>query len=422
MTLFTTSRAPSWQTWLPLLAVFALPFGRSVELFVLIMAMIGIYDLITDHSHIRTSKGLKLFSLFFLCFWIPALLSLPDAVNLNHSAANVFGMLRFYFAGLFIVNRIADYKSHLWLATGIGLVMVFWSLDGWLQLIFGYDLFGIPPFSNDRISGVFGSNPKLGLMIIPFFAVAIVALKQKIGIYLGLIMALLIISIVLLGGNRAAWVSLITITILWVTLFRPKNFVLSRRSLIAIFVGISLMAIAVINTAQFQTRLNLSLIAFKGGYAAINDASADRLSVWTTALRVFEAHPVNGVGARGFRYAYPDYANKDDLWVNFSLPREQQTGQTHAHQILLEFMTDTGCIGLIGYFIALGILFIKWRPIARSQSNQIGTAYLISLMAVLFPINTHLSFFSSNWGQVIWFLVALTISALMMDTANSVEK
>lgn len=49
-------------------------------------------------------------------------LSLPDVVNLNHSATNVFGMLRFYFSGLFVVNRIADYKSYLWLATGIGLV------------------------------------------------------------------------------------------------------------------------------------------------------------------------------------------------------------------------------------------------------------------------------------------------------------
>ena len=85
-------------------------------------------------------------------------------------------------------------------------------------------------------------------------------------------------------------------------------------------------------------------------------------------------------------------------------------------------MTDTGGIGLIGYFIALGILFIKWRPITRSQSNQIGTAYLISLMAVLFPLNTHLSFFSSDWGQVVWFLVALTISALIMNTSNLVEK
>ncbi len=413
MTLFTPFRAPSWHSWLPLLAVIALPFGRSVELFVLIMAMIGIYDLIKDHSHIRSSKGFKLFSLFFLCFWIPALLSLPDAVNLNHSATNVFGMLRFYFAGLFIINRITDYKSHLWLATGIGLVMVFWSLDGWVQLIFGHDVFGLPAFTDIHISGIFGSNGKLGLIIIPFFAVAIVALRQKIGTYLSLVMALLLISAILLSGSRASWVSLLTMGLLGLTLFRPQNFVLSPKNLVVGLIGLLLMGIAVINTHQFQSRLNLSTVAFNGGYNAINSASSNRLPLWTGALRMFEANPINGVGARGFRYAYPDYANKDDIWVDFSLPREQQMGQLHAHQIVLEFMTDTGCIGLIGYFIALGILFIKWRPIARSQPNQIGTAYLISLMAVLFPINTHLSFFSSDWAQVIWFLVALCVSAMV---------
>jgi O-antigen ligase len=412
MTLFTPFRAPSWHSWLPLLAVIALPFGRSVELFVLIMAMIGIYDLIKDHSHIRSSKGLKLFSLFFLFFWIPALLSLPDAVNLNHSATNVFGMLRFYFAGLFIINRITDYKSHLWLATGIGLVMVFWSLDGWVQLIYGQDVFGLPG-DGVHISGIFGRNLKLGLMIIPFFAVAIVALRQKIGTYLSLVMVLLLISAILLSGSRASWVSLLTMGLLWLTLFRPQNIVISRKNMITSLVGVLLMGIAVLNSPQFQSRVNASAVAFNGGYTAINDASSGRLPLWTGALRMFEANPINGVGARGFRYAYPDYANKDDIWVDFSLPREQQMGQLHAHQIVLEFMTDTGCIGLIGYFIALGILFIKWRPIAISQSNQIGTAYLISLMAVLFPINSHLSFFSSDWAQVIWFLVALCVSAMV---------
>lgn len=421
MTLFTPFRAPSWHPWLPLLAVIALPFGRSVELFVLIMAIIGVYDLIKDHHHIRSSKGLKFFSIFFLCFWIPALLSLPDAVNLNHSAANVFGMLRFYFAGLFIVNRIADYKSHLWLATGIGMVIVFWSLDGWVQLIFGRDVFGLP---NDglHISGIFGPNLKLGLMIIPFIAVSIIALRQKIGTYLSLVMGLLMISAILISGSRASWLSLLIIGLLWLTLFRPKNIVLSRKNIIIGLVGMLLMGIAVINSEQFQSRLNASTIAFNGGYAAINKASSERLPLWTAALRMFEANPINGVGARGFRYAYPDYANKDDIWVNFSLPREQQTGQTHAHQIALEFMADTGCIGLVGYLIALGSLFVKWRPIAKSQPTLIGTAYLVSLMAVLFPINTHLSFFSSDWGQVVWFLVALTISALMMNTSKVVTK
>ena len=299
MTLFTEFRAPSWHSWLPLLAVIALPFGRSVELFVLIMAMIGIYDLIKDHSHIRSSKGLKLFSLFFLCFWIPALLSLPDAVNLNHSAANVFGMLRFYLAGLFIINRIADYKSHLWLATSIGLVMVFWSLDGWVQLISGQDVFRLPAVDASHISGIFGPNLKLGLMIIPFFAVAIVALRQKTDTYLSLVMALLLISAILISGSRASWLSLLTMGLLWLTLFRPQNIVISRKNIIFGLVGVLLMGIAVINSPQFQSRVNASTVAFNGGYTAINDASSGRLPLWTGAYVCLRLTPSTALVREG---------------------------------------------------------------------------------------------------------------------------
>ncbi len=87
-----------------------LPFDRSVEVFVLIMAMIGSYDLLKNTNELRQSLRFKLFNYFFLCFWIPALISLVDAVNFLHSSENVLEMLKFYFAAIFIINRLTDYK------------------------------------------------------------------------------------------------------------------------------------------------------------------------------------------------------------------------------------------------------------------------------------------------------------------------
>ena len=43
----------------------------------------------------------------------------------------------------------------------------------------------------------------------------------------------------------------------------------------------------------------------RGTESAVDAASAGRLSIWRTALAMWHAHPLTGVGVRGFRYAYP---------------------------------------------------------------------------------------------------------------------
>lgn len=415
MVSFKFLKSAGWAPWLPLLAVIALPFGRSVELFVLIMAVIGLNDLIRNHNNIRQSFGLKAFTIVFICFMAPALLSLPDAFDFKYSSTSMIGVPRFYFCGLFIINRITDYKAHLWLATGIGCALAFWGVDAWLQQLTGYDLFGLPPFSSARISGIFSDNAELGLMIIPFLGVAIAAFKERVNVYTSVIFALLSVSVILISGDRAAWVSLFAMAVFGILLFRPKGFNFTRKHFLISISGIVLMAVAVFNTPQFQTRLDNSLIGFSGGYESVNTASSFRLPIWNVALEMFADHPINGVGVRSFRYAYPDYALPDDIFVDKALPREQQTGAYQAHQIVLEFLAEMGIIGIVGFMAAMWILFVKWYPIVRSQQSALASGYLISLMAIFFPINSHLSSFSSSWAQVIWLLAALCVSAMTIE-------
>jgi O-antigen ligase len=409
--------------WLPLLAVIALPFGRSVEVFVVIMAIIGGYDLLKNTNELRQSQGFKLFSYFFLCFWIPALVSLFDAVNFSHSSENVLGMLRFYFAAIFIINRLTDYKSHLWLATGIGSVILFWCVDAWLQLATGFNVFGFPPFSPSRISGVFGESARLGLTIIPFLAIAITAYNERINVIAAIFITGLATTTILISGDRSAWISLLALSLLFLTLFRPQAFYFSRKS---IFTGLTVIIVGtllVFNTPQFQTRLNDSLTGLSADYESINTASSSRLPIWETALKMFVDNPINGVGVRSFRYAYPSYANPDDPFIDFSLPKEKQQGQTHAHQLILEFLSDTGLIGLIGYFVAIWLVIAIWRPLSYRIPNQnLSKGYILSLLAILFPINSHLSFFSSSWAQIIWFIAALSISSMTLKDKNQIKE
>jgi len=60
------------------------------------------------------------------------------------------------------------------------------------------------------------------------------------------------------------------------------------------------------------------------------------------------------VGPRGFRYIVDDYIAIDDEYYISVVARRA----THPHQIVLEIMTETGIIGVIGYLLFF-ILILK---------------------------------------------------------------
>jgi O-antigen ligase len=411
-----TINLQSWTAWavlLPLLAVFVEPFGRLVEVPVIIMAIVGLYDFAINSNRFRSSAGFKLFTVFFLCFWIPALVSLPDAINFKRSMVSAVGMLRFYFAGLFLISRLTNIKAHQWLGYGIALILLFWSVDGWVQSIFGNDIFAIPSYSESRVSGIFGTSPRLGLMMIPFVGVAIVVINERLGLNATIISVLFIVSIIIISGDRASWVSLLVMIIFFLTLFRSKKVFFSQQHQVVFFFVFLIFVGAIANSTQFRSRLDSVLVAFNGDYESINKASSSRLPIWLVAGKIFEDHPINGVGVRGFRYAYPQYAESDDIFVSSKSGEVRPIGAYHPHQLVLELLTDAGILGVIGYIIALWLVFIKWRPIALAKKSAIASGYLISLMALLFPVNSHLSIYSSDFGQVFWLVTALCVSALI---------
>ncbi|MEH6578314.1 MAG: O-antigen ligase family protein [Amphritea sp.] len=161
-----------------------------------------------------------------------------------------------------------------------------------------------------------------------------------------------------------------------------------------------------------QSRISQTTIALKGDYASLDRATSGRMTLWFTALPLIEDNWINGVGARGFRYAYPKYAPTNDRFLRGE--GDEKTGAYHAHQIVLEVLAETGVIGLVDYLLALVILgaLVK-RPCLRK--NYLGMAFVASSLAVLFPLNSHLSLYASAWAQAIWILFAITVASVFSE-------
>jgi O-antigen ligase len=122
------------------------------------------------------------------------------------------------------------------------------------------------------------------------------------------------------------------------------------------------------------------------------------------------AHPVNGVGVRGFRVAYADHAAADDPWLR----PEQGGAALHPHQVLLELFAETGVPGLLAWLLAAAVAIRAWR-LADPATRERALAPALALAAMLFPLNTHFAFYSSFWGLLFWWLLALYATALVHD-------
>ena len=146
-------------------------------------------------------------------------------------------------------------------------------------------------------------------------------------------------------------------------------------------------------------RQNITVTAglFSGNYQEIDKATSHRLSLWRTAINIFKSNWLNGVGPRGFRYIYEQYAEKDDWWI-----RHGATGQTHPHQTTLEIAAETGVIGIIGYLLFWIALYLYYH---RPDIDHTEIPWAIAITVAMFPLNPHMEFYGSYWASLYWWLI-----------------
>jgi len=118
---------------------------------------------------------------------------------------------------------------------------------------------------------------------------------------------------------------------------------------------------------------------------------------------MFEAHPINGVGVRAFPKAYMEYAAPDDIHI---LNSGGKSGATHAHNLVLEVMADTGSIGLLGMLAGFWLVFRFWRSMTPTRRNEVFP-FALALALVLFPINSHFALYGTYMSSLIWMLFGL---------------
>lgn len=127
-------------------------------------------------------------------------------------------------------------------------------------------------------------------------------------------------------------------------------------------------------------------VSVNGQLSDANFSTMERLAHWLAGLRMFQAHPLLGVGAGNYDNAYPLYGDLT-TWP-------QGLGQ--AHNYYINVAAETGSIGLLAFLaLVVVMLLLGWRathPSAGKVAAPLGgraLALALGLFAVLVALTAH---------------------------------
>ena len=355
------------------------------------------------HTPLKSGDDLKLVTLLFVCVFLPMVVSLTDAFNFGHALKTTISYIHFLPAALYITVVCRDVESRPILLKTVGIMLGVLVIDALIQFFTGTNLLG---YSRDSVvlTGIFDANQRLGLVLALFLPLVLYGLhtRHHWGWWKWSFLVPYAV-VVLLSLKRSAWVMLIVGAGLYVLCFIQLSTVSWRTKMLVPLCAAAVgLAVAYFVPSVGKT-LDTTIGAMSADFETLDIATSRRLTLWDTGKNIAQSHPINGVGPRGYRYAYKHYAEQGDFWIE-----QNGKGQTHPHLMGLEVLVETGLIGLCGLMLFLYLL--TQNMFRRARSEPLGAIWLALALVAWFPLNTHLAFYGSYWSTFAWLFIAIGAS------------
>ena len=393
-----------WPCWLAVSFFALLPFSRLAEIPLSVFALSLPFLARSAENRQRIRRVSIVVVPIFLCFWLPILISSFDSYMPQKSWVSSIAALRFLAAALSMAVLLRADSARWRVIRWTSFLLVFWAVDGFVQLIFGNDLFGIA-MNPDRLNAMFVQKYQFfGPTLAMLSPLLLEHARRHWPAWAWVGAFTLTLGAVLIAGMRAGWLVMGLVLVVYMLLMlRRENRELRKASLsIPVFVLTAIIGSYLVSPL-FQARLEQSLSVTDGSVSALAIASTDRLVIFENSLTMFKAHPVNGVGVRAFPKAYMKFADKDDIHIQRS---GGKSGATHAHNLVLEVMSDTGSIGLLGMLIGFGLVLRFWRSLTSARRTE-AFPFAFALTLMLFPLNSHFALYGTYMSSLTWMLFGL---------------
>jgi putative inorganic carbon (hco3(-)) transporter len=176
---------------------------------------------------------------------------------------------------------------------------------------------------------------------------------------------------------------------------------------------VQVLAVTVAAVAVLGLWFSADTAAWDRMMSAREDRGSGRTDLWTIAVRMWEDHPVAGVGLDNFPVHSPDYTRLPGSMTGvMHVEREQE-----AHNAYLSLLAETGIIGLMLFLAVAGaVVAATARSIRGFESlhDRRGALLARALLVAMVGMLSAAFFLPNAADKRIWVLMGLGVVSLAL--------
>jgi hypothetical protein len=307
MNLFWRRLKLEWPAWLAVSFIVLLPVRRAAELPLSMFALMLPFLLRNPVHRARFRELAPWIIPLFVCFWLPMVASSFDSYMPEKSWTHSLAAIRFPMAALSLAILLNTASLRWLVLRWSAYVLLFWALDGFVQLLLGFDLFGIP-MHEDRLNALFFSRYQFyGPVLAMLSPLLLEFARRRWAPWAWVVSFTLVLGAVTISGMRAGWLAMFMVVVTYLLLMlRHENRELRRVTLLVPCIAVVMLGLSYLASPLLQERVATTLAITQNSEVALDEASSLRLPIVRTAWRMYVDHPVNGVGVGAFPMSYLD--------------------------------------------------------------------------------------------------------------------
>ncbi|MDD5586846.1 MAG: O-antigen ligase family protein [Alphaproteobacteria bacterium] len=405
--------------WLTALIPPAMIAGQAVPE-ILIGIIIGLFLLHSfrarDWQWLRKDWFVILFVL-----WAYMVVRGAFAVDAQGSVERVLPWLHYPVFIAALVNWVLrDMMAQRRLLISLTITVIFLVADALWQYYSGHDVFG-RSFVKSSVSGLIRltgpfENPRIGITLVwiafpvllylcsripsPFKKIDRAALPKALR-WMGLSVVVITGTLVAiyLSGERMAFLLCLAGLGLGTLLSRQSRWVFVA----SIILGFSLLATISASNPKLEERQVVQSSAAISNYwkTAYGQTVLSALAIW-------KANPWTGVGIKNFRAvcSNPEYGPTTERELHLRCP-------LHPHNLYMEWLAETGAIGFILFFWAVGLWVARcYRERRKILEDPVLTGLFITAVIRFWPLATMTSQFFPWSAAPFWLLIGFLLARL----------
>jgi len=250
---------------------------------------------------------------------------------------------------------------------------------------------------DDLVSGNYLS--KVGLPAFTVMVALAIGAKPRLASILG---GLSLISIIMsvLTGERINFLIRACGGMLAALVWKPNW----RRYIILIIVEVFAVVAVFASIPNVQDRFTTAVVS-----SLPTGPHSDYYRVMGAGLTVFKTAPVFGIGPATHRELCPSILGETPEF----------RCDNHPHNFYIQFLTETGIIGLItGSVMIISIIWAAFAGWRKNRDNVVAATAFVIPLGLFFPIRSMADFFG-QWNNIfMWSAIALALAAARTLTAE----